>query len=124
MARHWYDGDKQRTKRFATRREAERHIGDVARSKARGDTAPNLADWTLEWVRLHGSEWTDRTLTERTQTVARHINPYLGRRRLDHLTRQVVALRLTVEEIAALDARAEREGKTRSEVIREALASM
>ncbi len=36
---------------------------------------------------------------------------------------QVVALRLTVDEIAALDARAEREGKTRSEVIREALAA-
>lgn len=36
---------------------------------------------------------------------------------------QVVALRLTVDEIAALDARAEREGKSRSEVIRGALAS-
>lgn len=36
---------------------------------------------------------------------------------------QVVALRLTAGEIAALDARAEREGKSRSEVIREALAS-
>lgn len=36
---------------------------------------------------------------------------------------QVVALRLTAEEIAALDARAQREGKSRSEVIREALAS-
>jgi hypothetical protein len=35
---------------------------------------------------------------------------------------QVVALRLTVQEIADLDARAEREGKSRSEVIREALA--
>lgn len=34
---------------------------------------------------------------------------------------QVVALRLTVEEIQALDLRAEREGKTRSEVIREAI---
>lgn len=34
---------------------------------------------------------------------------------------QVVALRLTLAEIAALDTRAEREGKTRSEVIREAL---
>ncbi|WP_129658428.1 ribbon-helix-helix protein, CopG family [Rothia halotolerans] len=34
---------------------------------------------------------------------------------------QVIALRLTTDEIAALDARAEREGKTRSEVIREAL---
>jgi hypothetical protein len=34
---------------------------------------------------------------------------------------QVVALRLTLDEIAALDARAAREGKTRSEVIREAL---
>ncbi len=35
---------------------------------------------------------------------------------------QVVALRLTADEIAVLDARAEREGKSRSEVIREALA--
>lgn len=35
---------------------------------------------------------------------------------------QVVALRLTVEELAALDARSKREGKSRSEVIREALA--
>lgn len=36
---------------------------------------------------------------------------------------QVVALRLTVAEIAALDARAKDEGKTRSEVIREALSA-
>jgi len=36
---------------------------------------------------------------------------------------QVVALRLTLDEIAALDARARGEGKTRSEVIREALTS-
>lgn len=35
---------------------------------------------------------------------------------------QVVALRLTAQEIADLDARAKREGKSRSEVIREALA--
>jgi len=34
---------------------------------------------------------------------------------------QVVALRLTLEEIAAIDKRAKREGKSRSEVIREAL---
>lgn len=36
---------------------------------------------------------------------------------------QVIALRLTPEELAALDARAASEGKTRSEVIREALAA-
>lgn len=35
---------------------------------------------------------------------------------------QVVALRLTVEELASIDAIAERENKTRSELIREALA--
>ena len=34
---------------------------------------------------------------------------------------QVIALRLTVEELANIDARAEREGKSRSEVIRESL---
>lgn len=36
---------------------------------------------------------------------------------------QVVALRLTSQELAHIDARAAREGKTRSEVIREALAA-
>lgn len=35
---------------------------------------------------------------------------------------QVVALRLTAEELAGIDAVAEREHKTRSELIREALA--
>ncbi|MDN5754407.1 MAG: ribbon-helix-helix protein, CopG family [Micrococcaceae bacterium] len=35
---------------------------------------------------------------------------------------QVVALRLTEEELSVVDARAEREGKTRSKIIREALA--
>ncbi|MBG6056016.1 hypothetical protein IWX81_002444 [Salinibacterium sp. CAN_S4] len=34
---------------------------------------------------------------------------------------QVVALRLTIEELAAIDAAAAREHKTRSELIREAL---
>jgi len=36
---------------------------------------------------------------------------------------QVIALRLTAEELSAIDARATREGKTRSEIIREALAA-
>ena len=36
---------------------------------------------------------------------------------------QVVALRLTATELAELDVRAAREGKSRSEVIREALAT-
>ena len=35
---------------------------------------------------------------------------------------QVVALRLTAEELAALDLRAQREGKSRSEIIRDALS--
>ncbi len=36
---------------------------------------------------------------------------------------QVVALRLTTDELAAIDARAEREHKSRSELIREAIAA-
>ncbi|QTV78975.1 ribbon-helix-helix domain-containing protein [Microbacterium sp. NIBRBAC000506063] len=36
---------------------------------------------------------------------------------------QVVALRLTIDELAAIDARATREHKTRSEAIRDALKS-
>ncbi|MDN4476359.1 ribbon-helix-helix protein, CopG family [Demequina sp. SYSU T00192] len=37
---------------------------------------------------------------------------------------QVIALRLTPDEVAALDARAAREHKTRSELIREALTAL
>ena len=37
---------------------------------------------------------------------------------------RVVALRLTVEEIALLDSLAQREGETRSEIIRRALSSL
>lgn len=36
---------------------------------------------------------------------------------------QVVALRLTVDELATIDAQAAHEGKSRSEIIREALAA-
>lgn len=36
---------------------------------------------------------------------------------------QVIAVRLTLDELSALDDRAQREGKSRSEVIRGALAS-
>lgn len=36
---------------------------------------------------------------------------------------QVVALRLTAKELTEIDARAAREGKTRSDIIREALAA-
>lgn len=36
---------------------------------------------------------------------------------------QVVALRLTVDELAGVDERARREGKSRSDVIREAIAA-
>lgn len=36
---------------------------------------------------------------------------------------QVVAVRFTLDELSVIDARAEREGKTRSEVIREALTA-
>lgn len=35
---------------------------------------------------------------------------------------QVVAVRFTAEELASLDARAEEQGKSRSDIIREALA--
>ncbi|WP_062390074.1 ribbon-helix-helix protein, CopG family [Demequina iriomotensis] len=37
---------------------------------------------------------------------------------------QVIALRLTPDEVAALDARAAREHKTRSDLIREALTAL
>ena len=39
------------------------------------------------------------------------------------LPSQVVAVRLTAEELALVDAKAEHEGKSRSEVIREALTA-
>ena len=43
--------------------------------------------------------------------------------RAGRVAAQVVALRLTADELAALDARAAREHKSRSELIREAIAA-
>lgn len=47
-----------------------------------------------------------------------------GRAGLGAEPSRVVALRLTSEQLASIDAQAAREGKTRSEIIREALAAI
>ena len=63
--------------------------------------------------------WADEA--ERGYDVAALKKRGRGRPGRGAMPTQVVALRLTTDELAAIDARAERERKTRSETIRDAL---
>lgn len=65
--------------------------------------------------------WADEA--ERGYDVAELKKRGRGRPGRGAVPSQVVALRLTVEELSALDARAAREHKTRSEAIRDALSA-
>lgn len=65
--------------------------------------------------------WADEA--ERGYDVAALKKRGRGRPGRGAMPTQVVALRLTTEELAAIDARAAREHKTRSETIRDALTA-
>ncbi|HOA26649.1 MAG TPA: ribbon-helix-helix protein, CopG family [Arachnia sp.] len=65
--------------------------------------------------------WADEA--ERGYDVAALKKRGRGRPGRGAMPTQVVALRLTTDELAAIDARAERERKTRSETIRDALTA-
>ena len=75
---------------------------------------------------IRGEEVTERQIGEWVAEAEAGFDVELlkkrGRPARSREASQVVALRLTAEELAALDLRAQREGKSRSEVIRDALS--
>jgi hypothetical protein len=75
---------------------------------------------------IRGEEVTERQIGEWVAEAEAGFDVELlkkrGRPARSREASQVVALRLTAEELAALDLRAQREGKSRSEIIRDALS--
>ena len=78
--------------------------------------------------KIHGEAITDRHIDEWVAEAEAGYDSAVLRKRGRPVRgsepSQVIALRLSPEELALLDRRAEREGMTRSEVIRIALARM
>lgn len=87
----WHERRRHRTRRFATRREAERFIGDLARGARSIDPSRlTLRDWWRRWLVEHGIEWAPRTRRDRAWYGDRHILPGLGELLLHEIGRQDV----------------------------------
>lgn len=84
----WSERRVRRTRRFATKREAERFIGQLADGRRQSDAGRvTLADWIVTWIRTHGPEWEPRTRRDRASYADRLILPYLGKMRLHEIGR-------------------------------------
>lgn len=86
----YWDRGRQNTRRFATKREAQALIGDLAKGTHAAGSNMTLRQWVPRWVETHGLEWEARTVKERTETMDTHILPTLGPRRLRELSRRDV----------------------------------
>lgn len=86
----WHERGHRRTRRFATRREAEKFVGELSRGHAPVGTSVTVAAWIATWIRTHGPTWEDKTLDDRSARADRFIVPALGGIRLRDLTRRDV----------------------------------
>jgi hypothetical protein len=87
----WKERRRHRTRRFATKAEAERFVGDLARGRGAKDaTRMTLTDWLVEWARTRGPEWVKRTRDERGEVADELIVPGLGALRLYEIGRRDV----------------------------------
>jgi len=86
----WRERGRQRTKRFATRREAEMFMGDLARGQRRDASRITLSDWLETWLTGHGVAWEPRTRADRADFIDRLIEPHLGHLRIGEIGRSDV----------------------------------
>jgi integrase len=84
----WRERGRQRTRRFATKREAEGFVGELARGHSPVGKNVTVAAWLAVWIRTHGPAWQAKTLDERSVCGDRFILPALGGVRLRELTRR------------------------------------
>lgn len=84
----WTERRRRRTKRFATRREAQVFIGDLLRGSAAARIERlTLEDWLAQWIRTYGPAWEPRTVHDRGDYADRLIVPHLGKLRLGEIGR-------------------------------------
>lgn len=76
----WREDGRQRTRRFRLKAEALDFCAQRERRLRAPDPAATirLDEWAAEWIRTFGHEWTDRTLTERSDTLEKWVVPHLG----------------------------------------------
>lgn len=86
----WRERGRQRTRRFATRKEAEMFIGDLARGQRVSADRTTLADWLEQWMTGHGVAWEPRTRSDRADYIDRFIEPHLGKLRIGEIGRSDV----------------------------------
>lgn len=84
----WSERGHRRTRRFATKREAEGFVGELARGHAPVGASVTVAAWMAVWLRTHGPAWQAKTLDDRSAYGDRFILPALGGVRLRELTRR------------------------------------
>ena len=95
----WHDRGANRTRRFPTKREAERFVGELARGREPASARQSLAEWIPTWIRLLGPAWAPRTLADRARFADDLILPSLGHLRLERIHRtEVLAFRAWVLE--------------------------
>ncbi|WP_217923741.1 tyrosine-type recombinase/integrase [Miltoncostaea oceani] len=79
----------RRTRRFATRKEAQAFAGDVAQGKRQSSAERiTLERWLGQWVTTHGIEWEPRTRRDRGRYADNWIVPGLGKMLLRDLSRR------------------------------------
>lgn len=86
----WSERGHRRTRRFASKREAEKFVGELARGHAPVGASVTVAAWLATWIRTHGPTWQAKTLDDRSAYGDRFIVPALGGIRLRDLTRRDV----------------------------------
>lgn len=79
----WTERRRRRTRRFATKGEAQVFIGDLARGTSASRLERlTLEDWLERWLRTYGPAWEPRTRHDRGDYIDRLIAPHLGAMRL------------------------------------------
>lgn len=86
----WSERGHRRTRRFATKREAEKFVGELARGHNPVGASVTVATWLATWIRTHGPTWEAKTLDDRSTRGDRFIIPALGGVRLRDLTKRDV----------------------------------
>lgn len=89
----WRERDRtQRSRSFATRREAQAFEAEIVAAKARGVAGPvgpskvRVTEWLERWFTTYGHEWARTTKRQRAYLCDKWVLPFIGDERLGALT--------------------------------------
>lgn len=93
----WRERDRsQRSRSFATRREAQAFEAEIIGSRSRGLSTPprasrvTVGEWLPRWFAAYSAEWAATTLRQRAYECDKWIAPYLGAVRLGDLSTRAI----------------------------------